>query len=260
MRILVCMKHVADSTEVRVDPDTGVPQLRGVPTKISDYDRHAVEAAAAAREQLSAQVTVATVGPREAIKTLKEALAMGADQAVLVTGAPAEGLDAVTTSAVLAAVADRFGPYDLILCGEASEDGYNAQVGPALAERLGIPHITYAESLTLAAGQVTAVRRAGDHMETVAAACPALVTVNRKANRPRLPTAIQVLRVQSSRIQEVRPVDLGLDEAALADAQPTRVVGYRPTPMHRKGVILDGEPAAAARQLVAHLQREGVLA
>lgn len=258
MNILVCVKHVADTTEVRVDSATGAPHLRGVPTKVSDYDKNAVEAAVQIKESTQAAVTVVSVGPREAIKTLKESLAMGADHGLLVTGPWVEALDPLATSAVLATVASQYGPFDLILCGEVSEDGYNAQVGPALAERLQWPHIAYVESLSVTADQVTAARRAGHQVETISAPYPVVLTVNRKLNRPRLPTAIQILKVQATRIRELRAAELGLDDTAGAGPPPTYIVGYRAATVSRKNTVLDGEATEAVRQLVALLDQEGV--
>lgn len=259
MKIMVCVKHVVDTTEVRIDPTTGAPALRGVPTKISDYDKNAVEAAVSIKAAAGAEVIVAGIGPKAAVKTLKEAVAMGADSALLATVDEGQALDAVTTATVLAALAGAHGPFDLILCGEVSEDGYNAQVGPALAELLGIAHIAYVEQLTAAADGVRAVREVDGQLEEIAGPYPVLLTVNRKLNKPRLPTAIQVLKVQATRIKEVRLADLDL-AGDLLSRQPTSVIAYRPVSMARKGVMVEGEPAAAAQQLATLLRQEGVLA
>lgn len=157
MHIVVCVKHVVDSTEIHVDKKTNELVLRGLSTKINDYDKNAVEEAVKLKKELGATVSLISIGPRDAVKTLKEAVAMGADQAYLLQVSPRQQLDTAQVSLILSKMVEKLEPVDLILCGEVSEDGYNSQTGARLAARLGLPEVSYVTSLTAAEGSFEAV-------------------------------------------------------------------------------------------------------
>jgi electron transfer flavoprotein beta subunit len=260
MHVLVCVKHVPDTTEVRFDRSSGELLVRGAPTKISDYDRHAVEEGAHLRERLGATVTLLGVGPPEAARTLKEALAMGADSATLVAGRWAASIDPAATARILAAAAERAAPYDLILCGDVSEDGYHGLVPGLLAEALAVPHIGAATGLEIEDGHATVTRLTEDAVEKYRIQLPAVVSVSRTINSPRLATTLQVMKVPMSRITTVSVGELGIDEADLAPERlATRVIGMRPAGVARRNRILEGEPDEVVRELISSLEEMGVL-
>lgn len=260
MHIVVCVKHVPDTTEIRFDSATGELRLRGVPTKLNDYDCHAVEEASRLREALGATVTLLSIGPAEAARTLKEGLAYGADRAFLFTVSPADALDPAATAQLLAAALDKVGPADLILCGDVSEDGYHRLVPGMLAAKLGVPFLASTSQLELDDGTATAISLGGDWLEKYRFALPAVLSVSRAINKPRLVTALQVLKVQMSRITTVPATELDVDAAGLEPENlATRVVGMRPAGVARRNEILKGEPDEVVSKLIAALEGLGVL-
>lgn len=260
MQIVVCVKHVPDTTELRVDPDTGAPMLQYAPTRINDYDRHALEEAARLREQRGAGVTVLCAGPPEAARTMKEALAAGADGALLVSGDWAAALDPPATARVLAAGVRHLGACDLVLCGDLSEDGYYGLVPGLLAARLGLPFVSGATRLEVGDRSATVTRVAADVEETYRLRLPAVVSVSRLINTPRLVTTLQVVRVPASRVRIAAAADVGVDEAGLApEGLASRIVSMRSAATPRRRELLTGDPDSAVARLVASLAEMGVL-
>jgi len=146
MNIVVCAKQVVDVSEMKIDSSTNKPILQGVPQKISDIDKNALEEAIKIKEKNGGKITVLTIGSSNAKERIKELLAMGADEGVLVTAS--ENIDYYMTAVLLSEAIKKIGNYDIILCGEASVDLFSGQIGPRLAGLLDIPQITYAQSLT----------------------------------------------------------------------------------------------------------------
>ncbi len=260
MHIVVCVKHVPDTTEIRFDSATGELRLRGVPTKLNDYDCHAVEAAARLREALGATVTLLSIGPAEAARTLKEALAFGADRAFLFTVSSADAVDPAATAQLLAAAIGRVEAADLILCGDVSEDGYHRLVPGMLATKLGVPFLASTSHFDLHDGMATATSLGGDWIEKYRLTLPAVLSVSRAINVPRLVTALQVLKVRTSRITTVPATELDVDAAELEPENlATRVVAMRPAGVARRNEMLKGEADEVVSQLIAGLEGLGVL-
>lgn len=261
MRILVCVKHVPDTTEVRFDPATQELKVRQAPTKINNYDEHALEAAVQLRESQQAEVVVGCVGPGEASKTLKEAVAMGADRGVLVSGAWAGELDAVGTAQVVAGLARTQGPFDLVLAGDVSEDGYHSLVPGLVASMLGVPFVRGATAIRAGDGAAEVDRKLDGAAETYAVTLPAVVSVSTAVNTPRTVTKLQVMKVSMSKIATVSAGDVGVDEGALApDKSATRVVAVRPAATPRRNEVISGEPDAVVLTVLARLDEAGVFA
>jgi electron transfer flavoprotein beta subunit len=253
MRILVIAKHVVDSTEIRWDDARGEVLLRTLPTKISDYDRNALEAAVVLKETGEyVDLDVLMVGGEPALKTLKEAVAMGADKGYLVDGGWDDPFDPLRTARVLAqAIGDLEEP-DVIMGGLVSEDGYNGVTGPALAQLLDWPYAAPVVALEAGDGWVQAVLDAGDVRRTVRVPTPCVLGVDSQMNVPRLPTVLQVMKVKSDRIVKV-PLG-GADVAATA-----ALVSARSGAVERRRIVLDGPPQESAGKLVGALREEGVL-
>ncbi len=259
MRIFVTVKHVPDTTEVRFDAGGGL-LVHQAPTKINDYDRNALEAAAQLRESAGAEVVIGCVGPPEAAKTLKEAVAYGADRAVLVSGSWAETLDSDGAAQLLAALARSEGPFDLVLSGDVSEDGYDGLVPGLLGAALDLPFVRGVRALSVD-GLVAEVTRVGDDAEeTLRVSLPASLSVTRLVNVPRVVTTMQVMKVPMSRIRTVGAGDVGVEEATLVpDALAVRTLGVRPATQARSNEMLEGDADAMVADLVSRLDALGVL-
>lgn len=261
MRILVCVKHVPDTTEVRFDPATQELKVRQAPTKINNYDEHALEAAVVLRETQQAEVVVGCIGPADAAKTVKEAVAMGADRGVLVTGAWAAELDAVATAQVIAGLARSQGPFDLVLAGDVSEDGYHSLVPGLAASLLGVPFVRAATAIRTGDGGVEVDRQLDGAAETYAVTLPAVVSVGTAVNTPRTVTKLQVMKVSMSKVATVSAGDVGVDEGTLSPEQSaTRVVAVRPAATPRRNEVVTGETDAVVQTVIARLDEAGVFA
>lgn len=260
MRIIVCAKHVVDSTEIRWDEGRGEVTLRNLPTKISDYDRNAIEAAVVLKESGElVELEVLMVGGDAAQKTLKEAVAMGADRGCMIEGGWDDPFDPLRTARVLARAVGELEEPDLVMCGLVSEDGYSGIVPPALAQLLDLPYIGPVVGLTVGDGDVEAVLDLGATLRTLKVPMPCVIGVDSAINVPRLPTVLQVMKVKGDRIAALSLASLGLPEGAAELAATTEVLGSRSGAVERRRVVIDGSPAEAAARLVDSLKQEGVL-
>ncbi len=254
MNIIVCAKQVVDVSEVKVDPSTNKPVLTGIPKKISDIDKNAVEEAIRIKEKAgSGKITTITVGPPDAKEKIKELLAMGVDEGVLIP-APEE-FDYHVVSSLLAGAIEKIGEYDLILCGEASIDMFSGQMGPRIAGILNIPQITYALKIDASEDRVVAERNMGDNMVTTESTYPALVTVTKEINEPRLPSLMQILGAARKPIHDWSAEDVG--KAGLSTM--TRTLDVRGVPMERKNITFKEDLDEAVPKMVEMLAKDGVL-
>ena len=188
MRIVVCIKQVPDSAEVRINPETNTLIRDGVPTIINPYDMHALEAGLQIREKTGGKVTVLTMGPPQAETALREALAMGADEAVLLTDRAFAGSDTWATAYTLSKAIEHIGA-DVILCGKQAIDGDTAQVGPEIAEFMDIPHISYIRKIVdVSIDRLVVQRLMDDGFDVIESSPPVLLTVVRELNVPRMPS------------------------------------------------------------------------
>ena len=253
MNIIVCAKQVVDVSEMKVDPATKKPILHGVPQKISDIDKNAMEEAIKIKEKHGGKITVVTVGSADAKERIKELLAMGADEGVLVV--PPEKYDYYVTSSLLAEAIKKIGKYDIILCGEASIDLFSGQVGPRLAGLLDIPQITYAQSVTAEKDKVVAERNMSDKMVTTESTYPVLVTVTKEINTPRLPSLMQILASSSKPINEWSAGSL-----VSGKLNPMiETVELKGVPMERKNIVYKDDIDESVKKLVDSLAKDGVL-
>lgn len=261
VNVIVLIKDIVDLTEIKVDPRTQRPILAGLPRKISDVDKRAVEAAVQLKEKHGGKVAVLSLGDDKTRTALREALAMGCDEAYLLKDPAFEGSDTLATSRILAAAIRKIGEYDLILCGEMTLDSLSAQVGPRVAELLGLPQLTYVRSLDLKEGRVVAERDLEEEDEVVEAPMPALVTVVREINEPRIPSLMSIMRASRKKIEEWDREALGLSEGEVGSAgSAVEILEVRAPKMERKRVIIKAEtPEEAAERLVEKLMEEGVL-
>jgi len=249
---VVCIKQVPETTEVRVDPKTNALLREGVKSVVNPFDENAIEAALGLKEAHGGKVTVITMGPPQAEEALRQALAMGAEEAVLLTDAAFRGSDTLATSYALAAAIRKLGGADLVICGKQAIDGDTGQVGPGLAERLGLPQITFAISLEITDGRLRARRVLDDFFEVVEVKLPAVVTVVKQINEPRFPSMRNVLKAKRAAITQWGAADLAADPTQTGfDGSPTQVIKVWPPERRAGGQMLEGEPEEAAGKLAA---------
>jgi electron transfer flavoprotein beta subunit len=253
VKVAVCVKHAVDETELKID-SAGRPLLSGAASKMSTFDKNAVEEALRLRTSNQGEVVAFTVGNQDAKKTLKEALAMGADRGVLVSDAPSS-FDSLRTAEVLAAAVRKEGPFDVVVCSEGSSDTYTGQVPPMLGELLGFPYIGYARKLEVAGSVVKADRSLEDSVETVEAPVPCVVSVVSEINEPRYPTLIQIMQASKKPLEELSGEQLAPQEKRQAPS----ILSVSAQPSNRKRVIFEGGVDEAATKLVDALLKEGVL-
>jgi electron transfer flavoprotein alpha/beta subunit len=195
MKIIVTVKQVPDTQEVKIDPKTGALIREGVPSIINPDDKNAIEEALRIKESCDdVAVTVLSMGPPQAEIALREALSMGADSAILVSDRAFAGADTLATSYVLAMAIEKIKNYDLILCGRQAIDGETGQVGPQLAEALGLPQATFAEEIIIQGKLVTVKSNFDSVTRVIEMKMPGLITVSKRINKPRFKTMNNVLR------------------------------------------------------------------
>ena len=261
MRIVVCMKQVVDLRQVRIKAQTRQPVLEGLPLLFGDFDKNALEEAVRIKERTQDRVIVVAVGSPKLRETIKEALAMGADEAVILTDPAFEGSDAMGSARTLAAAIQKIGAVDLVLTGEGSADEYSGQVPSRLAELLGFPQITYVRQLELLDGGLRAVCDLEDNLLVVEARLPAVVSVTSELNQPRLPPLSAILRAGRKPLQQWTPADIALDAASVGAAASTvEVLSNLAPQQQRRGVIYEGPVEEAAAKLLDDLVREGMVA
>jgi electron transfer flavoprotein beta subunit len=259
LNIIVCIKQVPDSTEVRIDAATGTMIREGLKGAVNPFDENAVEAALALRERHGGKVTALSMGIPSATEQLRHVLAMGADEAVLLSDRALAGADTLATAYALSMAIRKLADFDLILCGKQAIDGDTGQVGPGIAERLGIPQVTYAREIEVANGSARVKRMLEDGYELVEADLPALVTVVKQINEPRYPSVKGLLAAKRKEIPIWSAADIGADLERVGQAgSPTRVIRTW-TPSHERQAEMLGSDGEAVDRLVERLRQLGVL-
>jgi electron transfer flavoprotein beta subunit len=224
MNILVCIKQVPDTTEVKLDPKTGTLIRDGVPSIINPDDKAGLEEALNLKNKLDAKVTVLTMGPPQAKNALREALAMGADKAILLTDRAFAGADTLATSSTIAGAIKKL-DYDLIIAGRQAIDGDTAQVGPQIANHLDIPSITYVEKLEVKDDSVIVNRAFEDGYQVIKAKMPLLITTLKEMNSPRYMRVSGIYDCFNEDMIEtwnLKDIDVCLDDIGLKGS-PTKV-------------------------------------
>lgn len=248
MNIIVCIKQTPDTATVKFNPETRTLLREGVENIMNPFDRQALETALCLKDKEGAKVTVVSMGLPQATEVLKEAIAMGADEAALLSDRALAGSDTLATSLALAAAIKHLGEFDLILCGKQAVDGDTAQVGPEIAEHLGIPQITGALSLQYADGKFIAERETESSSMTMAAPAPLLVTVTKAEKEPRFASIKGKMKARKAKIPTLTVADLGIDEATVGlTGSPTKVKkSFTPAPPEIHSEIIAEEDADKA--------------
>lgn len=261
MRFVVCIKQVPETTEVSIDPETKTLMREGIASIINPFDEYAIEEALRLREAHDGVVTVVSMGPPQAEEALKQAVAMGADEAILLSDPAFRGSDTLATARTLAAAIGIIDDVSVILCGKQAIDGDTAQVGPEVAELLDIPHVAYVREVrNLNDSQVTVERMIEGGYEAIQADLPALLTVVKDINQPRLPSMRGIMRARRTEITVWGQEELGLpDEVVGLDGSPTEVIKVFTPELITEGEMIEGEPREQAEALVTSLRDAGLV-
>lgn len=261
MKIIVCIKQVPNTNEVKIDPKTGTLIREGVPSIINPDDKNAIEEALVLKKEKGATVTVLSMGPPQADFALREALAMGADEAVLLSDRAFAGADTWATSYALSMAVKAIGSYDLIFCGRQAIDGDTAQVGPELAETLDLPQVTYVRKIIAIDNNKAVVERAmEDGYEVIEVKLPAILTAVKELNRPRYPSAPGI--VDAFDVKDIKrwtAADIQADPERLGlKGSPTQVKRTFAPPVKGAGKMLEGSIKEKAYSLVQELKAKHV--
>jgi electron transfer flavoprotein beta subunit len=254
MKIVVCVKQVPDTNEVKIDPVTGTLIRDGVPSIINPDDKNALEEALRLKDEAGAHVTVISMGPPQAEKALREALAMGADEAILLTDRAFAGADTWATSLALAKAIDKIG-YDVIFAGRQAIDGDTAQVGPEIAEHLNLPQVTYVEKVEVLEDGLKVRRALEDGYEVIKVKMPCLLTAIKELNHPRYMDMKNIFSCYSKEIRKMTADDLDVDKSELGlSGSPTKVKKSFTKGPKGAGEKINLPPSEVARLVVNKLK------
>ena len=257
MKIAVLIKQVPDTTDVKIDPKTNTLIRDGVASVINPFDMYAIEEALRLRERFGeCEVVVISMGPPQAEAALREAISMGCDSAVLLSDRKFAGSDTWATSYTLAQAVRKIGDCKIILCGKQASDGDTAQVGPGVSMHLNIPQVTYVKKIEkIDASSATVERMTEEGYDIVETPLPALFTVVKEINEPRLPSLKGKMKAKKAEVPVWKAEELACAEDLIGlDGSPTRVVKIFTPPPREGGQILEGEPMDKAKELAALLK------
>jgi electron transfer flavoprotein beta subunit len=260
MNIIVCIKQVPNTTDVRIDPVTNTLIRDGVESVINPFDAYAIEEAVRLKERLGGKVTAVTMGPPQAENALKEAIGLGCDEAVLVSDRKFAGSDTWATSYTLACAIEKLGEFDIILCGKQASDGDTAQVGPGISAHLDIPQVTYVRKIEEINAHTAKVERMTEEgYDVVETPLPCLLTVVKEINTPRMPSLKGMMRAKAAKIARWTADDIEADPVALGlDGSPTRVVKIFTPEARKGGELISGSAPEVAKEL-AELLKEALV-
>ncbi|NLO40797.1 MAG: electron transfer flavoprotein subunit beta/FixA family protein [Ruminiclostridium sp.] len=262
MKIVVCIKQVPATSEAKIDPETKRIVREGLKAVMNPFDTYAVEEAIQLRDKFGGEVIVLSMGPEKAKVSLREAISVGADSAILLSDRAFGGSDTWATSYALAKAIEKIGDVDLVICGKQAIDGDTAQVGPGIAGHLDWAQATCVMSVQSASSDGLIVKRMHeDGYDICELSFPAVITVVKDINMPRVPTLKGRLASDKMEIPVWKPVDIGAElEKIGLDGSPTRVVKTAPPPPRNTVTKkIEGSPEECAKQLVRELRLRSIL-
>jgi len=247
MKIIVCIKQVPDPEEAKMNEDSGTVVREGVSLIVNPFDLYAVEEALRIKEKVESEVITISMGPPQTIDALKETIAMGADKAHLISDKAFAGADTLATSYTLSQTIKKIGDYNLIICGKQAIDGDTAQTGPGIAAHLNLPQITFVRKIEeIKEDYIRAERLTEDGYQVIESPLPALITVVKEINEPRLPTLKGKLRAKKVEIPVFTPDDIGVNKKNIGlDGSPTQVVEIFTPKIEKQTKIFTAEEAGS---------------
>ncbi len=261
MNIIVCIKQVPDTNEVKIDQKTGTLIREGVPTIINPDDKHALIEAVKIKNKHNGKITVISMGPRQAEEVLREALALGADDAILLCDRAFAGSDTWATANALGSAIKTIGNYDLLLFGRQAIDGDTAQVGPQVAEFLKIPQITYAQKIEVGGGKVKIERQMEEGYEIIEAKLPCLITCIAEINEIEYSTLAGIKKAYRSKEVKLWNVDDAKADKSKVGllSSPTAVRKSFTPPAKGQGQILKGTTKEVAMKVISMLKEKELI-
>ncbi len=261
MKIVVCIKQVPDTTDVKINPETNTLVREGVESIINPFDMYAIEEGLRLKEKLNGEVIAMTMGPPQAQDALRDAIALGCDEAVLLTDRNFAGSDTWATSYTLARGIRSLKDVDLVICGKQAIDGDTAQVGPGIAQMLDYPCITYVGKVDEIDGEGIKVHRmmeGGYHV--IESPLPCVLTVVKEINEPRMPSLRGKMKAKKAEITSWNAADIACELDSIGQmGSPTMVEKIFAPPKREKGVIFKGEPRDTAAKLAGELKDKGIV-
>ena len=258
MNIIVCIKQVPETTQVQINPETNTLIRKGVKSIINPFDMYAIEEAVRLKEKFGGKTTVITMGPPQADAALREAISMGIDEGILLSDRAFAGSDTWATSYTLAGAIKKIGGFDLIICGKQASDGDTAQVGPGISMHLDIPQVTYVKKIEeIKDGLMCVERMTEEGFEIIETPLPALLTVVKEINEPRIPSLRGMMKARQAKIATWSQKELGLDSERIGlSGSPTQVIKIFTPPQRSGGQIIPGETQEVVDKLVELLKGE----
>lgn len=256
MHIVVCIKQVPETGNVKIDPKTNTLMREGVQSIINPFDMYAIEEGIRLKERVGAKVTAISMGPPQAEAALRDAISMGVDEGILISDRAFAGSDTWATSYTLSLAIRKLGEVDLILCGKQASDGDTAQVGPGIAAHLDLPQITCVRKIReIDEKHILAERLLENGHEVIEAPLPCLLTVVKEINEPRLPSLKGKMNARKAKIPTRTAADLDAEKDKIGlDGSPTKVIRIFNPPPRAGGEILQGEPEEVVARLVERLK------
>ena len=256
MNIVVCLKQVPGTTEVKIDPQTNTLIRQGIQNIINPFDTYAMEEGVRLKEKHGGKVTVITMGPPQADAALREAISLGAEEAILLSDRAFAGADTWATANTLSRAITKLGKYDLIICGRQTIDGDTGQVGPEMAEMLGVPFVAYVSKIEeIKENYLRVSRMVEEGHEVIETTLPAIITVAKEINVPRLPSLRGITRSKSAAIATWGIKELGVDANVVGLAgSSTQVIKIFFPQRVCTAEILTGDAAAQVDKLMEKLK------
>ncbi|MCD6116927.1 electron transfer flavoprotein subunit beta/FixA family protein [bacterium] len=252
MNIVVCIKQVPDTTDVKIDPKTNTLVREGVESILNPFDSYAVEEALRIKEKLGGKVYAITMGPPQAEAVLREAVSVGVDEVILISDPAFAGADTLATSYALAQAIKKLEGIDLLICGKQAIDGDTAQVGPGIAVHLNLPQIAFVKKIReISPEKIVAERMMEEGFEVVEAALPCIITVVKDINEPRLPSLRGKMAAKKTEIPVWKADDIGAEKDLIGlKGSPTVVKQIFAPPRKTGGKIFTGEPAEVVNEFM----------
>lgn len=256
MNIVVCLKQVPGTTEVKINPETNTLIRQGIKAIVNPFDSYALEEGVRLKERHGGKVTAISMGPPQAVEMLRDAISAGADEAILLSDMAFAGSDTLATSTTLGKAIEKIKSYDLIICGRQTLDGDTGQVAPELAEVLDVPFVAYVSKVEeFANGKIKVQRMVEDGYETIETSLPAVITVAKEINIPRLPSLRGMAKAKNAQIPTWTAQDIQADKETIGQAgSATWVVKVFYPQRIQHADMLKGEPSAQVDALIEKMR------